>query len=137
MFDTNVTNVRSSSPSRIDVHEHRAPTDDSVRLLNEMQRAAEKQIINSIPLEDNLLKGQVFLEHYVPHNVYTLTAVYSVNGRSFETKVDRGAHQLREFDGQKAFLVELRDKMATDMASSLIDDNINPRIFADGLGGSW
>lgn len=46
------------SPERIDVHEHRAPTDESVRLLNEMQEKAINNIIAKINIEQNFLKAE-------------------------------------------------------------------------------
>jgi hypothetical protein len=44
-------------PENINVHEHKAPTDESVRLLNEMQEKAVKNIIAAIRVEDNTVNG--------------------------------------------------------------------------------
>ncbi len=132
MFDTTINEIRTGMPSRIDIHEHRAPTTDSARLLNELQREAEKRIIASIPLEDNLIKGQVFLHHYYAINAYQLVAVYEINGKQFQTSVEKSAFQIRSVHDQVGFVHELRDKIAKDIANHLLDANLNQRIFTDG-----
>lgn len=133
MFDTTINEIRTGMPSRIDIHEHRAPTTDSARLLNELQHEAEKRIIATVPLEDNLIKGEVHLLQFVAMNAYTLRALYDINGKTFETQVDRSVYEIKTYDDQRDFLFELRDKMAKDIAGALIDENINPRIFMDNL----
>lgn len=128
MFDTNITRI--TGPSRIDVHEHRQSVADDARLLNELQREAEKRIISSIPLESNILKGEVQLMHFIAIHAYCLRAIYEINGRVFETKVERSVFKVRSIEDQRAFLFELRDEIAKDIATDLIDSNLNARIFA-------
>lgn len=41
----------------VTVHEHKAATDDSIRFLNESQQKAQKNIIDSVLLEDNIFKA--------------------------------------------------------------------------------
>lgn len=43
----------------VTVHEHKAPTDKSVELLNEMQEKAQRNIIATIKIEENFLKAVV------------------------------------------------------------------------------
>lgn len=132
MFDHYDIRHTTSMPSRIDVHEQRAPTADSARFLNELQREAEKRIFASVPLENNLLKGQVFLHHYYAINGYQLVAIYEINGKQFQSTVDRSGYKLRSVDDQVEFVHELRDKIAKDIAGILLDANLNLRIFNDG-----
>jgi len=58
--EKNTTNIKY--PDRIDIHEHKVPTDDSIRFLNEMQRKAELDIVKSFRIEENNLKGVSQLE---------------------------------------------------------------------------
>jgi hypothetical protein len=62
MFDKHyhdhVTKV-GGGPRRVDVHEHRAPTDASVRLLSEMEQKVLERVIFSQPIEANGVKGSV------------------------------------------------------------------------------
>lgn len=136
MFDTTINEIRTGMPSRIDIHEHRAPTTDSARFLSELQREAEKRIIATVPLEDNLIKGQVFLHHYYAINAYQLVAAYKVNGKTFETTVEKSAFQIRTVEDQVKFLHELRDKIATDIANDLLNSNLDQRIFQNGPSAS-
>lgn len=46
----------SYSPSKIDVTEKRAPTDESVRLLNEMQQKAMDNLVSCVQLGNNELR---------------------------------------------------------------------------------
>lgn len=56
MFDQiHIRPGSSHSTHESQIHEHRAPTDESVRLLSEMERAAEKKLISVTRLESNTL----------------------------------------------------------------------------------
>lgn len=59
MFD-NTYNYSVGGPTSVTVTEKRAPTDDSVRLLTEMENAVREKIIRTLPLESNVVKGQVW-----------------------------------------------------------------------------
>lgn len=49
---------RHTGPSKVEVHEHRAPTDASVRLLAEMERAAEKKVLlSALSKPGNVIEG--------------------------------------------------------------------------------
>jgi len=45
----------------VTVHEHKAPTDESVKLLNEMQEKAQRNILKTIKIEENYLKAVVVI----------------------------------------------------------------------------
>ena len=55
-YTRNDTYISYDGPSKIDVTEKRAPTDESVKLLNEMQQKAFDNLISCIQLNDNELK---------------------------------------------------------------------------------
>lgn len=60
MFDKHISVNGPRFPSHISINstEKRAPTDESVRLLREMEEAAEKNVVARGTLENNLLEGQ-------------------------------------------------------------------------------
>lgn len=73
-------------------HEHRAPTDKSVELLNEMQDKARKNIILQAVIDDNIFKGAVvvfydelFTDSKIFHCRFTLNGVEY----TFEEKIKR------------------------------------------------
>lgn len=63
MFDRTFVNRSISSPSHVTVTENRAPTDDSVRLLAEMEQATMKRILGKLRLEGNTIDCQIFEFH--------------------------------------------------------------------------
>ena len=58
MFDQ-ANFLASQFPSHVTVNEKRAPTDESVRLLSEMQQAAENKVLKTTKLEANILNATV------------------------------------------------------------------------------
>lgn len=62
------------------VTEHRAPTDESVRLLDEFQKAAEKRIVESMKIENNEISGVI--HRMAPaFDLYThWKVVFKING---------------------------------------------------------
>jgi len=61
---TTVVNQTPSGPSRVDVHEHKAPTDESIKLLREMEQKAHDQIIGAFVSKSNDLNGIVIHKRY-------------------------------------------------------------------------
>ena len=57
MFDTTIVHRTEHIPTTVHHHEHRAPTDASVKLLNEFEQAAEKKLIDATRLENNFVKA--------------------------------------------------------------------------------
>jgi len=58
MFDTHIHKRIELVPTTVHQHEHRAPTDQSVQLLKEMETAAQKKLISVTRLDDNMLKAE-------------------------------------------------------------------------------
>lgn len=114
MFDTYVDR-RPSGPSRIDVHEHRAPTDESVKLMKEMESATERNRIASMPLQSNILSGvvSVFQDH-VRASVGAV-AVFDLNGHRCRVTADVPA-----WGNQGDLLVKLHEEVAKRVAEELL-----------------
>lgn len=80
---------RRSCPDRINVNieERRAATDDSVRLLNEMQQKAEKNFIRSISERINNMFNVEFFVMNGANGHGTLYIQAEVNGDTYQRKV--------------------------------------------------
>lgn len=63
MFNRTYIDASSKGPSRVDVHEHKAPTDASVALLREMEAKAFEQVIHTQQIEHMGLKGAITHMH--------------------------------------------------------------------------
>src|SRR5437899_141820 len=61
------------------VHEHRAPTDESVRLLSEMEKAARDKIVEAIHVGDTTFECVVHIERRFADDSTYLIAVFSLN----------------------------------------------------------
>lgn len=87
---TNIDN-RTVFPSSIEITEKRAPTDDSVRLLNEMQDKAVFNIICKISNErDNAFKWEAYFLNIVSFDLPQaglLVLNLMVNGKKYEKKI--------------------------------------------------
>jgi hypothetical protein len=87
---TNIDN-RTVFPSSIEITEKRAPTDDSVRLLNEMQDKAVSNIICKISNErDNAFKWEAYFMNICTFDLDqagVLLLKLVVNGKKYEKKI--------------------------------------------------
>ena len=101
------------------VHEHRAPTDESVRLLREMEERARAQVIASVPLESNYLHGRA--EYVMDHAQDQLLGrvIVDVNGK----RVVATVRQQRGVE-QREFVAALRDELARVLADEILRDAI-------------
>lgn len=104
MFNTTRISQATAYPQTIT--ERRAPTDESVRLLSEMEQAAEKRVLERGRLENNDFKATwtTIHEPYEP-DLMRCHCRYLLNGRerSFEFSIRR--HQLKSKEEFKNLLV--------------------------------
>jgi hypothetical protein len=69
------------------VHEHRAPTDDSVKLLREMEETSKESIIGSVLIEDNTLNGLVVIFNMQPMVMARVAYIrFTFNGKEHVVK---------------------------------------------------
>lgn len=71
----------------VTIHEHKAPTDKSIALLNEMQEKAKANIIKTIKIDENFLKA-IALFYYESHVEYRINFFirFNLNGKDYEIK---------------------------------------------------
>jgi hypothetical protein len=71
-------------PSSIKVQEHKAPTDDSARLLNELTIEAKKNLIKTITINDNTINcaAMFFVNSPISFNL-TSQIRFKLNGKEF------------------------------------------------------
>ncbi len=88
-------NTYNVSPQRISVHsysdvevtEHRAPTDESVQLLKEMEQAARAKMLDCIPLGNTSLDIKLLIESEPFGMDHSMTLLMKVNGTSHRCKL--------------------------------------------------
>lgn len=118
MFDTYVAPTRTEYVTRrVEVTENRAPTDASVKLLKEMEQAADAKRIASMQMPGNLFKGVVEIYETMHDDNVHARAVFDINGNRMAAE----ATQPRSDDRQE-LLATLHEKVAAKIASTILVD---------------
>jgi hypothetical protein len=110
------------------VHEHRAPTDESVKLLTELEKAADKRRIKTLELSNNLFSGKLMIEYQHYSGDTVARCVFDLNGKRIT--VDAQSYLGAGGDRMK-LLLDLRDKVAARIASEMLTQ------FASGTLTDW
>jgi len=112
--------------------EKRAPTDESMRLLQEMEEKVRGQIVQSFVVNDNLVTGAVLVMSRHPFNLEThIYVAFKLNGRHFETTVveKQGFRLSMEEAGQR-----VREAVAQKVTSLLFDAGAQAGTLIDPRG---
>lgn len=118
MFDNTHHHHHSTS---VNVTEKRAPTDESVRLLSEMQKAAQDQIIKTIRLESNILNATChsMRDHMNLDNRFMV--LLELNGKRIKVEAYT--------DSSKS--IEEQMRTIYDAIAYRIAETIMPKVFTD------
>src|SRR6185436_18202387 len=110
--DTYVTEKR-------DIHEHRAPTDQSVALLREMEKAARDRIIGTLELKATEFSCRAIFseDHFSMKDRGTLRIQFTLGERLHDITVPVPANARR-----KELCLVLRDTLAKEIATQAISD---------------
>lgn len=116
----NITNNHAAPnyPQTINqtTHEHRAPTDDSVKLLREMEDASKESIVGMCQIEDNTLNGVVVIFMLSAQMMTRIAYIrFTFNGKEYVIKEE--LNQSFEFDRQAAV--------------RMLFDAVKDRLFAE------
>lgn len=120
MFDRTVLVAPQAprGPSHVTatVHEHRAPTDESVKLLAEFEVKARERIVEAVHVGDTTFECVVHVEKDFPSDAIRLMAVFSLNGKKLTAEFKEHAHR---FERRAAF-EGLRAAIATEIAQQIL-----------------
>ena len=109
----------------VTVHEHKAPTDDSIRIYNEMMEKAQGSILHSIKIDNNTLKAvYVVLAHGGMFNQTIIKAKFTLNGIEHSYTMDADNYILSKHDSVVQVLYE---KLSQLIAQELVRDYMNIR----------
>lgn len=119
-----------SGPSSVHVtkHEHRAPTDASVRLLAEMEAKARERVLASVPLECNDFNGVLHHMRSPLQQTDEFVIQYELNGSRYEVPVSvrRGVEAM--LNPKTYALLEVRDALAKHIASTALRNMSWPKL---------
>lgn len=87
MFDIHThRHVTERVRESVTVHEHRAPTDESVRLLREMEQAARDKVVRAIRLENSPIDCVVHAQDNAMTGDREFCVFVRVNGKRIEVR---------------------------------------------------
>jgi hypothetical protein len=106
MFDRTIirTGGETHKYSKVEVTERKAPTDESIRLLREMEEKARNQVIERIEIKDNILEGTI-TSFQVDFDGEVFVAYFKLNGKEFIVK-KRFTYSELQTKGNKRKMVE-------------------------------
>jgi len=104
--------------SETHVTERRAPTDESVRLLKEMESEAKQKIVDSITVNNTEFECNIQSEMDGLNDKTTYCVTYRMNGKKSRLYVDV-PNWNRPTDIE--VVVKVRDELAKDIAANMID----------------
>lgn len=107
----------STSPSdvHINVTEKRAPTDESVRLLREMEEKIQKKLLASVRVEDTKFNCVIHMQQEVSSNQFMFCAVFSLNGEKLKVVYRCDVFSANVDDA----IIGLRDAVAVEIANHI------------------
>lgn len=131
MFNRTFIDASAKYPSRIDVHEHRAPTDASLALLQEMQEKALKSIIQSYPITAAGVHGSI-IHMFNSFGKPELHISFAINnGGRKHVKVELDEHQTMAMEiHEYARYVVI--EVAIEIAQQLLMDSTDVRRMIEG-----
>jgi hypothetical protein len=96
---------RVTEEVNVNVQEHRAATDDSIRYMEEAHEKALKNILYKVKIKDNHLTGEAFIcEKKFAMNQHSLYVKFSINGKEYLIEEDIDGDEFRELE-----LMEMAD----------------------------
>ena len=101
------------------VTERRAPTDESVRLLKEMEYEAKQKIVESITVNNTTFECSIQMNIDPMNDKSVYWIVYKLNGK--QGKLEVGIPNYKNLtDIEK--IIHIRNELAKDIAANMIDD---------------
>ena len=120
MFDKDFAIYSTSNyygPSKIEVTEKRAPTDESVKLLKEFEEKAIEKIVSSTRVQDNDFEYMVHSAKDYMNSGYKFMIVYSLNGN--KRKIDYEYNPRYDINPSEAVAGVVKT-LSEDIASNIL-----------------
>lgn len=104
------------STINVDVTEKRAPTDESVKLLREMEQRAQEQVLKAISVNNTGVEGVLHMMRNPLSCTYTFRFLYQINGKKMTTD-----YEVNEFELSKYKWIDcLINAVAVDIAREIL-----------------
>jgi hypothetical protein len=124
MFDTVVVDQRprvERVTTSVNVTEHRAPTDESVKLLREMEAAVEARRIESFQLVSNDFTCRVDAFRDIGYEKLTMIAVFDLNGKRYTAEASVHKYDYKTSDDCRgALITKVKDAILEELSRQIL-----------------
>jgi len=106
----------------VNVTEKRAPTDESVRLLKEMEEAARSKIEDTFVLTNNGFECRIYTVLECNSYDYIITAVYLLNGKKMrsEARISKYDLETAGYEKHQKLFQAIQAEVAMDIAREIL-----------------
>lgn len=98
-----------------DIHEYRAPTDESVKLLREMEAHAQSKIVEAIHVGDTTFESVIHIMKFMEDRSTIWKAIFSLNGKKMTAE-----YRYQDSIEKRDAIAELRDVIAKKIATEIL-----------------
>ena len=130
MFDKK-TYVDNSyrGPSEIKITEKKAPTDESIRLLNEMQQKSFDNVVECVQLSNNELNDITYWIYSDPYSFSERARIrFKLNGKVKDFNFSLPHKYYDKSEIQKNIMEKIYSEISKDIFSGFVDKNIKQLI---------
>jgi len=115
MFHTNNFITKEAFPYEKTVHEHKAPTDDSIKILREMEEKLKANLVAMFTI-NNPFNAEAKIYRMEMHHAYEVTWALTLNGHTYT-----GSYKVSEKTMKIArYKNEWKKKMIEDVSHHLV-----------------
>lgn len=127
MFDR-TTWLMNPAPrhTSVTVTEHRAPTDESVKLLKEMQEKASAALIGAVHVNDTALDAVLQLEEDLASDAVLFRVVFSLNGTKMTVS---GSMRSIDVTSAEVALDKIKSAIVGKLATEILRTSMTPEII--------
>lgn len=118
----------------VTIHEHRAPTDQSVQMLREMEAKAEAEVVKAVRVGDTSFECVVHQTLDAMSDSMRWNAIFKLNGKQMHVSVETPRDRFIGADEMRKSFTALRDEMAKTIADEVLHDAFIA-VMRQRLGG--
>jgi len=127
-YNTHVSNSYGG-PSKIDVTERRAPTDESIRLLNEMQQKAFDNVVECVQLSNNELTDLTYWLYPDHHSFQERARIrFKLNGKVKDFSFKMPSKFTERGEMQRMIIEQIYMEISKDIFSGFVEKNLKQII---------
>jgi hypothetical protein len=116
---------RGPSSMNVNVHEHKAPTDDSIKLFEELKGKAYVSIIETIKMQNNILSmNYIFYKNFGYSFDYILKYKFQLNGENYSGDIKFDEYEVRDLNTNKR--IELVFQRIANQITGLLISSMKP-----------